>query len=592
MFIFDFLNTWCIKIYLITDWFCKIPFINEFLFIWISLCYLFCCFFIKQGWWKQIWIANLQQLIFKTIKILIFLNIYCVAIFQLNFINYYINLPKKIENLTFGLYFNGDLVHNYFTIYMKTLLLILIYNSIKQWIKYININNFFWNSIVEFPFLFLGSSFFLLILFSINNFFLGLYSIIGMSICFYVLLAINTKFGSLPTEACIKYFIMSALSTGLIFGGLKEIFLASGSANFNTINDFCILLITNTSFISQFFVIKYGMIFVFSGFLFKLSAAPNHFWAPEVYEGLPYALLNFIVLPVKFAIAFIFLRIFKIVFTLFAFNEFDNFLINNEIEILVIITTVFSMLIGGVNALFEQKLKRFIAYSSINQIGFLFVGLLGLNSSIQGIQSFIYFFLVYIINLTVFLNLIIFYTEYNYFWIVDEKINGEKSIFNLIYLTDFKNIFNAEFFQVIKKNFNNTEVTYLAKKKNMHIFIFLFIAVLFSLAGIPPLLGFFGKFYILLYAFKIKYFCIVIFGVLISILSVYYYLRFLKIIFFEDIIQNQTKIYAYKKTVQTKTERNYNKLLIILFLLSPIFLDNFFLTQTFELTQSLILFLN
>jgi NADH-quinone oxidoreductase subunit N len=102
-------------------------------------------------------------------------------------------------------------------------------------------------------------------------------SIIGMSICLYGLLATNSVFGRLSREACIKYFIMSAMSSGLILGGIKEFYLSCGTLNFSLINNFLIFKITENINFFESFSIKIGLIFLFFGFLFKLSAAPSHF---------------------------------------------------------------------------------------------------------------------------------------------------------------------------------------------------------------------------------------------------------------------------------------------------------------------------
>jgi NADH:ubiquinone oxidoreductase subunit 2 (subunit N) len=438
--------------------------------------------------------------------------------------------------------------------------------------------------------MFFGSSLFLSLIFSTNNLFLAIYMIIGMSICFYVLLAINSKFGELAREAGIKYFLLSALSSGLILGGIKELYAASGTAHFNALNDFYVLLISDEYVFTQIFAVKYAMLFVFAGFLFKLSAAPYHFWAPEVYEGLPFSLISFIVLPIKFAIGFLFLRILKTIFTVFAFNEFDNLVINSEIEVFIIITVIFSMLVGGLNAMYEQKIKRFIAYSSINQVGFLFVGLLGTNSSIQGIQAFIYFFVTYLLNLTLFLNVVLFFTKFNYFLqnVEDKTMLKNNSLLNLTYLTDFQKIFKTAFYEILQKDVFFS----LNQKKEINIYLLILVLVLFSLAGIPPLVGFFGKFYVLLYAFKLKYFIIVALGIIVSIISVYYYLRLLKIIFFEElIIKEQAYIAFTEKFVLVKQSTSFLKsfiffILIFFCLIMPLFVDTFILQQTFELTQS------
>jgi NADH-quinone oxidoreductase subunit N len=252
------------------------------------------------------------------------------------------------------------------------------------------------------------------------------------------------------------------------------------------------------------------------------------------------------------------------------------------------------MLVGGLNAIYEQKLKRFIAYSSINQIGFLFIGLLGTNSSIQGIQAFIYFFITYIINLTLFLNLIIYYTKYKYFVYNYEtnSIFDKKKLINLTYITDFQKLFKIEFYKIMQKK------SFIIIKQNNEptVYFILFAIVLFSLAGIPPLIGFFGKFYILLYAFKLKYFIIVIFGILISIISVFYYLRLLKTIFFEDFYLKleKTKEIALKY-IQIKNIKKtifYKFILIFILFILPLFSDNFLLQQSFELTQSCYILIN
>ena len=104
--------------------------------------------------------------------------------------------------------------------------------------------------------------------------------------------------------------------------------------------------------------------------------------------------MSFIVLPIKLAISVVFIKIFKSIFFINTLNSVINYIILNEIETFILFVIVLSMIIGGINALFEQKIKRFLAYSSINQIGFLFIGLLGYDSSFYGIQAFLYFIII------------------------------------------------------------------------------------------------------------------------------------------------------------------------------------------------------
>ena len=300
-------------------------------------------------------------------------------------------------------------------------------------------------SIIEFPFLFLGSLLFLLILISVYDLFLMGLSIIGMSICLYGLLAVNSIFGRLSREACIKYFIMSAMSSGLILGGIKEFYLSCGTLNFSLINNFLIFKITENIGFIEIFSIKIGLIFLFFGFLFKLSAAPSHFWAPEVYEGTPYSLIMYIILPIKIAISIIFLKVLKSIFTISALNFYSNYFLMSEFELLLIFVIFLSMFVGGINAIFEQKIKKFIAYSSINQIGFLLIGFLGLNSSLFGIQSFFYFICVYSFNLSFFFFLLFWYsTNYISSINIKQSLNFFKPDFiihELNYISDLKNFF-------------------------------------------------------------------------------------------------------------------------------------------------------
>lgn len=143
--------------------------------------------------------------------------------------------------------------------------------------------------------------------------------IIAMSICLYAMLIANSVFGRIYREAAIKYFLMSALSGGLILGGAKEIFALFGTLSFWGINTSFLTHLANDNalFIITF---KTSLVLIFFGFLFKISAAPSHFWAPEVYEGTPLALVTFLLLPIKIAAGVILLRLFKAVFYVFGYD--------------------------------------------------------------------------------------------------------------------------------------------------------------------------------------------------------------------------------------------------------------------------------
>lgn len=553
----------------------NIPFLFEFLIFIVSIFYLiFCCsnYFLKNNF-----IFYLYSYVRYFLLVITLLSIF---------------LFISSKNIEFEFFFNNNLSNDFFSTFFKILILLSCYLSFYQYSFFILRHKKSWKSIVEFPFLFLGSILFLLLLLTVQDLFLMVLCIIGMSICLYALLASNSIFGRLSREACIKYFIMSALSSGLLLGGVKEIYLLCGSTNFTIINNFLIWKISNFSNIYEFYNFKIGLFFIFAGFLFKLSAAPSHFWSPEIYEGIPYSLMSFIVLPIKLAISVVFIKIFKSIFFINTLNSVINYIILNEIETFILFVIVLSMIIGGINALFEQKIKRFLAYSSINQIGFLFIGLLGYDSSFYGIQAFLYFIIIYVLNLSIFFLLIFWYTLN--FPVYSSKtslkfLNNRFVEFN--YVSDFKN-----FFWIFKNlNFSKEILPFYA-------FWLLFVLVLFSLAGIPPLAGFFSKFYILLYAFKLKYWFIIFIGIIVSIISAYYYLRILKIAFFEmpkaisfssatiDFSLNNEILTAVKNysniCKQHASIFNFLILFVSLFFITFVFFDNFLINFTFKLTQS------
>lgn len=169
------------------------------------------------------------------------------------------------------------------------------------------------------------------------------------------------------------------------------------------------------------------------------------------------------------------------------------------------------MLLGAVNSVFEQKIKRFIAYSSINQIGFLVVGLLGPATTIAGAQAFIYFLVTYVLNMLVFFSILL--CLLNFLGTVQVS-SGRQAKIPLFFISDLRRF-----------DFSNGIGGLIAVA---------LVIVVFSLIGIPPLAGFFGKFYLLFYAFSIKSWTVLILGIITSIISAYYYLRILRASFFEE----------------------------------------------------------
>lgn len=218
-----------------------------------------------------------------------------------------------------------------------------------------------------------------------------------------------------------------------------------------------------------------------------MGAAPFHFWLPDVYEGAPNNISSFFAIVPKIAFIGILIRIF--------FDVFSN--ISYFFEIFFYIISFLSMLIGALSALQQKKIKRLLAYSSISHVGFILIGFT--SNMFNNIPFILLYIIIYIITS---INLWTSYLSLN--------INHKP----IKYLTDLSNIHTI----------------------NKLIAIILMLNI-FSLAGIPPLAGFFSKLFIFFSAIKNNYFSLVFFGIFISILSSFYYLKIIKIIYFEKVLR-------------------------------------------------------
>jgi len=344
--------------------------------------------------------------------------------------------------------------------------------------------------LIEYPVLLIFTAIFLLILISAYNFITVFLSILGFSLTLYVLL-LNDSFNQASREAGIKYFYLSTVSTGLLICGIFLSYLIFNSTSFMAIT----WLVHNwkqfNNLDSNAFLITVMLYFIIFGFLFKLAAFPCHLWAPEVYDGSPNAVTVLFVLPIKIATFAIFLRILGHTFgDLYQYWHY-----------IVWLSAMFSMIWGCLGALTEQTVKRFMAYSSINQMGFLLMGIC--CGTFEGFRAALIYLLLYVIMNAGFF--IIFLTT------------KEKSLNKtLTYLTDFNDF--------AQKNY---------------IYSLGIVVILFSMAGIPPLGGFFGKYFIFLHSFETGHVGLVIVGMITSVIGAYYYLRIIKIMWFENPIENR-----------------------------------------------------
>jgi len=298
-----------------------------------------------------------------------------------------------------------------------------------------------------------------------------------MSLPLYVIAA-SHRDNLRSTEAGLKYFVLGALSSGMLlygasltygftgtvsFAGIAHAAQASGAANIGLI---------------------FGIVFLFAGFCFKVSAVPFHMWTPDVYEGAPTPVTAFFAAAVKVAGIAMFVRA--------AVTAFPG--VTHEWQQIVVFVSIASMVLGSFAAIGQRNIKRLMAYSSIGHMGFALVGLAaGTSQGVQGV-------LVYI----------------------------------SIYITMTLGVF-AVILSMRRSTGMVESIDQLAGLARTHPATAFFMAMLlFSMAGVPPLAGFFAKFYVFLAAIKAGLYVLAVIGVLASVVGAYYYLTIVKIMYFDE----------------------------------------------------------
>jgi NADH-quinone oxidoreductase subunit N len=298
------------------------------------------------------------------------------------------------------------------------------------------------------------------------------------------LLAAFDKMKTKSAEAGIKYIMISALSSGILLMGICYIYGTTGSIYFE---DMANKLTTNN-------LSMLGFIFVITGLGFKISLVPFHLWTADVYEGAPTGVTAYLSVISKGSAAF--------VLTILLYKVFGN--INGEWQLILYFLAVLTMTIGNLFALRQINIKRFLAFSSIAQAGFILLGIMGASS--QGMASVVYFMLIYI------------FTNLAAFGIVEAVFNatGKENI------DDYKGLYKT-----------NPKLSLLM------------MLTMFSLAGIPPVAGFFGKFFLFTSAASKGYYILVLIAVLNATISLFYYLKVVKAMFID---KAETPLPYFKST--------------------------------------------
>ena len=363
--------------------------------------------------------------------------------------------------------FTRDAFSNYF----KILILIssfFVLNSSKNFILDNKLDKF------EYPIIVLMSILGMFFMVSSNDLILFYLGLELQSLSLYILATIDRD-NLRSTESGIKYFVLSALSSGLLLYGCSLLYGFTGSTNFDLIADK--LTKENTGAV-------FAMVFILVGLAFKVSAVPFHMWTPDVYEGAPTSITSYFAVVPKVAGLALLIK--------FMFIPFSNILL--EWQTIIIFISIGSMILGAVAAMVQKNFKRLLAYSSIGHIGYALAGVA--TGVVSGYQSAIIYISIYVImNIGAFSCLYLLKKDGQY----KESISDLSGI----------------------------------SKKHPILAISLLI-ILFSLAGIPPLGGFFAKFYVFVAVLEQEMYTLAIIGLLTTVMSAFYYLKIIKTIYFDD----------------------------------------------------------
>ena len=400
------------------------------------------------------------------------------------------------------LLFNSSVVIDYLSSFMKIVTLLAAFLVLVISSNYLKTLKIFK---IEYPILILSSVLGMMIMISSNDLIVFYMGLELQSLALYVLATFNRD-QLKSSEAGLKYFVLSALSSGLLLYGCSLIYGFTGSTNFNIIAN---------QLNSNEYAITFGIVFILVGLAFKISAVPFHMWAPDVYEGSPTSVTLFFTMVPKIAALTVFIR--------FLYVPFLNLI--DQWQMILIFLSIASMLFGAIAAIGQTNLKRLIAYSSIGHVGYTLAGVA--TGSNDGIQSSVIYITIYILmNLGLFSCLLMMKRNNKYFEDI-EDLSG--------------------------------------LSKNHPLMSLSLLVILFSLAGIPPLAGFFAKFYIFKSVLEQSMYFLAIVGLLSTVVAAFYYLRIIKIMYFDK----EKEKYDTDHSLWLKFSLMFSTLLILIYFIFP-----------------------
>jgi len=339
----------------------------------------------------------------------------------------------------------------------------------------------------EFPVLILLSVAGMMVLVSSNNLMSLYMGLELMSLPLYVLAAFQRDEDK-STEAGLKYFVLGALSSGMILYGASLIYGFSGAPSLAFTDIAATLPASFSEFTEAPYGLLFGLMFVLAGLCFKVSAAPFHMWTPDVYQGAPTVVTAFLALSPKVAALGIFINILFLTFGVLS-ESWQN---------VVMLVAVLSMIVGAVGAIAQTQIKRLLAYSSIGHMGYILASISA--NTPETVQAVLAYLVIYLTMTAGVFACLIMLRHKN-----KEGVGGLENIADLAGLSK----------------------TSPAVAAMIAIFMF-------SMAGIPPLAGFFAKFYVFFNIVEAGYISLAIIGVLTSVVSAFYYLRVVKLMYFDE----------------------------------------------------------
>jgi len=400
------------------------------------------------------------------------------------------------------LLFNSSVIIDYLSSFMKIITLLAAFLVLVISSNYLKTFRIFK---IEYPILILSSVLGMMVMISSNDLIVFYMGLELQSLALYVLATFNRD-QLKSSEAGLKYFVLSALSSGLLLYGCSLIYGFTGSTNFNIIAN---------QLNSNEYAITFGIVFILVGLAFKISAVPFHMWAPDVYEGSPTSVTLFFTMVPKVAALTVFIR--------FLYVPFLNLI--DQWQTILIFLSIASMIFGAIAAIGQTNLKRLIAYSSIGHVGYTLAGLA--TGSNDGIQNSVIYITIYILmNLGLFSCLLMMKRNNKYFEDI-EDLSG--------------------------------------LSKNHPLLSLSLLLILFSLAGIPPLAGFFAKFYIFKSVLEQSMYFLAIVGLLSTVVAAFYYLRIIKIMYFDK----EKEKFDTDHSLWLKFSLTFSTILILIYFIFP-----------------------